>query len=151
MREDRAATELTKARAAKAAAEAERDRKDEELKRYLMTKDERRDRVFDSILGVTVSRDRIDQVKETIAKIDEEGVLFERALSDAKRVVVEKTEGETKAHAWYVGAMKEKTKIDMHRKMWEEEDRKEQEQRAELEMEDFSGRKMIADDDDSLD
>ena len=151
MREDRAATELTVARKAKAAAEAERERRNAELENYLVTKDERRDKVFDSIMGLAVTRDQIDIAKETVAKIDEEGVIFERALSDAVKVVEEKTQGESRAHARYVGAMKEKSKIEMHRQAWEEEDRKEQEARAELELEDFSGRKLVADDDDSLD
>ena len=151
MREDRAATELTVARKARAAAEQERDRRDGELRRYMLTKDQRRDAVYDSIIGTVVSRDMLDQAKETVAKIDEEGVTLEKALGDAKKVVEEKEKGEAVAHSRYVGATKEKMKIDMHRQAWEEEDRKEQEARAELEAEEFTGRRLISDDDDSLD
>ena len=151
MREDRASTELASARRAKAAAEAERNRKNEELNVYLRTKDERRDQAFDAVMGLAVSRDRIDQVRETVAKIDEEGLLHERALSDAVKVVEEKTAGENQAHARFIDATREKMKIDYHRQQWEEEDRKEREARSELEMEDFTGRRLVADDDDSLD
>ena len=151
MREDRAATDLTVARKAKAAAEVELRHRQEALDKYLSTKESRRDAVYEAIMGTVVSRDVIDQAKETVSKIDEEGVLKEQSVTEAGHVLEEKTAGEDQAHARYLGAMKEKTKIDLHRQAWEEEDRKEQEARSELEMEDFAGRRLVADDDDSLD
>ena len=46
---------------------------------------------------------------------------------------------------------KNKMKIEEHRAMWEEEDRKEREYRADAEMEDFTGRMQVGDDDDTFD
>ena len=50
-----------------------------------------------------------------------------------------------------MAASKQKMKIEQHRLAWMEEDKKIQEQAEDAEMEEFTGRRMIADDDDSLD
>ena len=151
MREDRAATDLTAARRALAAAELELSRRQDSLADYNVHKDERRDKIFDCILGHVLSQDQLDQARESVARIDEEGVLLSKAVTDAGHVVEEKQQGEDQAHARYVFATKEKTKIDMHKQAWAEEDRREQEYRADMEMEDFTGRRLTSDDDDSLD
>ena len=48
-------------------------------------------------------------------------------------------------------AVKNKAKIDQHKMAWEEEERKLQEMRADAEMEEFTGRRLVSDDDDTFD
>ena len=151
MREDRAATDLTAARRAKAAAELERTRREDDFNEYAEHKEERRDKIFDQVIGHILSQDQLDMARQAVAQIDEEGVLLQKAIVEAEHVVEEKQKGEDQAHARYVTATKEKTKIDMHKAAWAEEDRKMQEYRADMEMEDFTGRRTTSDDDDSLD
>ncbi|MBQ6137251.1 MAG: YscO family type III secretion system apparatus protein, partial [Kiritimatiellae bacterium] len=75
MREDRATGELTAARQALSAAEEALEARKRELADYEATKEERRDRIYATVIGRTVSRDQLDMVSEGVARIDEEGVL----------------------------------------------------------------------------
>ena len=72
-REDRAATELTAARTAEREAERALEARKEELAEYERTKEERRDRVYETVMGKPVSREALDLVQEGVAKIDREG------------------------------------------------------------------------------
>ena len=75
MREDRASGELVAARRAVAAAESALDARRQELSSYEETKEARRDRIYDAIMGREVSREQLDIANEGVARIDEEGVL----------------------------------------------------------------------------
>ena len=74
MREDRAGKDLVSARHAREVAQVELDSRKRKLDDYAQTKDERRDRVFETILMRPVPRDEIDRVRSAISQIDEEGV-----------------------------------------------------------------------------
>lgn len=151
MREDKAQTALTVARRIREDAESRRDDRKTDLAKYEETRDERRDAVFDAVMGKVVTMENIEVMQESVARIDEEGVLLRDNLRQAEGVVTEKTDLETQAHDAYNAAQKNKMKIEEHRAMWEEEDRKEREYRADAEMEDFTGRKQVDDDDDTFD
>ena len=88
MREDRASGELTAARQAREAAEEVLEARRQDLVRYEETREERRDRIYDAIIGQTVSRDRLDLAAEGVARIDEEGALkadnVKRAEADVR-------------------------------------------------------------------
>ena len=131
MREDRASGELTAARQAVRRAEDALADRERELSEYERTREERRDRIYDAIMGRAVSREQIDLANEGVARIDEEGAL--------------KAEAET-ARAAFVTASKNRMKIAEHRAIWVVEEAKEQELRAEGELEDFTGRKQNLDD-----
>ena len=75
MREDRATGELTAARQALAAAQEALAARQRDLAEWESTKEERRDRIYDAIIGRKVSRDQIDLATEGVSRIDEEGVL----------------------------------------------------------------------------
>ncbi len=151
MREDRAQTELTGARRARAAAEEELEHKKDDRREYERTKDERRDKVYDAVIGRVVKMDDLDKARDAVTKIDEEGVLLEEAERKAKVVFDKRDEEAEGARVRYVVATKNLAKIEQHKLAWEEEDRKMQEMRADAEMEEFTGRKMTDDDDDSFD
>ena len=151
MREDRASTELTGARRARSAAERVHEEKVEAHREFEMHKEERRDKVYEAVMGRVVSMDDLDRARDAVSKIDEEGVLLEEAERQSQVELSKKTEAAELARVRFVSATKDKSKIDLHRAAWEEEDRKMREMQADAEMEEFTGRKMTSDDDDTFD
>ena len=151
MREDRAGTELTGARQARSAAERAHDEKEKACQEFEAHKDERRDRIYEAVMGRVVSMDDLDRARSAVTKIDEEGVLLAEAERQAKVAFEKKSEEAEVARVRFVAATKNKTKIDLHRAAWEEEDRRMREMQADAEMEEFTGRKLTSDDDDTFD
>ena len=141
MREDRATGELTAARRALAEAEEVLAARQRDLAEYEDTKEERRDRIYDAIIGREVSRDQIDIANEGVARIDEEGVLKADNVKRAEGVVKEKADAAEVARVNLNVAIKNRMKIDEHKSVWVAEEAKEQEARAEGELEDFIVRK----------
>lgn len=146
LREERAGGELTLARQAVAAARDALDARRRDLADYESTKEERRDRIYDTVMGRPVSRDQIDLAREGVSRIDEEGVLkadnVKRAEGDLRN---RETEAET-AKAVFIAATRNRMKIDEHRAAWLVAEAAELERRAEGELEDFTGRKQDLDD-----
>ena len=151
MRQDRAQTELAGARVARKAAEQALEERKEKREEFEETKEERRDAAFDTVMGRVVTMDEIDSVRSAVARIDEEGMLLEEAEHKAEDEFRKKDDAAEGARVRFVAATKDKAKIDEHRKAWEEEDRKLQEMLADAVMEEFTGRKMTSDDDDTFD
>ena len=141
MREDRATGELTAARQALAAAQEAMAARQRDLAEWESTKEERRDRIYDAIIGRKVSRDQIDLATEGVSRIDEEGVLKADNLKRAEGVVREKADAAEVARMNLTIATRNRMKIDEHRAVWLAEDAAEQEARAEGELEDFVVRK----------
>lgn len=142
MREDRASGELTAARQAREAAEEILAARQRDLDAYNETREERRDRIYDAIIGQTVTMERLDLAAEGVARIDEEGVLKADNVKRAESDVNECKNQEAEARRRYNLATKERMKIDEHRAIWIAADAAEQELRAEGELEDFVGRKQ---------
>jgi len=142
MREDRASGELTAARRAVAAAQDALAARQKELDAFNETKEERRDRIYNAIMGQAVSRDRIDLAQEGVARIDEEGALKADNVAQAKNDLKKREEAAEVARANFVLATKNRMKIDEHKAVWTAAEAKEQEFRAEIELEDFIGKKL---------
>lgn len=142
MREDRAASDLTQARRARRAAERTLREKTEAREQYEVTKESRRDRVYDAVIGHAVKIDALDRARDAVRHIDEEGVLLEEDEKKAERDLEARTREASAAHVRYVAAQKNKQKIELHREAWEEEDRKEQERLADIELEEFAGKRQ---------
>ena len=141
LREDRAAGELTAARQALAAAEETLAARERELAEFESTKEERRDRIYATVIGRAVSRDQLDMVTEGVARIDEEGTLKADNVTraDAERRKCE--EGVETARVNLNVATKNRMKIDEHRAVWLADEARAEEARAEGELEDFTVRK----------
>ena len=146
MREDRASGELTAAKQAVRKAEESVASRKRELADYERTKEERRDRIYDAIMGHSVSREQIDLANEGVARIDEEGALKLDNVRRAESELAQREAAADEARAVFVAASKNRMKIDEHKAIWLEADAKEQEFRAEGELEDFTGRKQNLDD-----
>ena len=147
MREDRAATDLTRARRARSAAERTLREKSEKRERYEETKEARRDRVYDAVIGRAVRIETLDMARDAVNRIDEEGVLLEEDEKKAERDLEVRTREASAARVRYVAAQKNKQKIELHREVWEEEDRREQERIADTELEEFTGKRQETEDD----
>ena len=141
MREDRASGELVAAKRSLAQAEEALAARQHDFKEWEKTKDERRDRIYDAIIGRKVSRDQIDMANEGVARIDEEGALKEDNVKRAEGEVREKEAAADAARANLNMAIKNRMKIDEHKSVWLADESKEQEARAEGELEDFTVRK----------
>ena len=141
MREDRAAGELPAARRTREAAEAALAERRDDLARYEATKEERRDRIYATIIGQTVSRDKLDIASEGVARIDEEGILKADNVKRAEAEVQERVAQEKTARQRFNLATKERMKIDEHKAIWIQAEAAAEEHRAEGELEDFIVRK----------
>ena len=151
MREDKAGKALVAARHAQQTAATELASRQSRLERYRATKEERRDKVYDAIMGRPVSREDIDLAREAVSRIDEEGILLQDGVVRAQTDLKAKEEESEKARGRYVAATKNHQKIIQHRAIWQEEENKRLEYAAEAELEEFTGRKMIDDDSDDFD
>lgn len=151
MREDRAQTVLARARRERAQAERILATKTETRAKFEATKEARRDEIFGRVMGKVVSLDSLNDVRCAVTRIDEEAVLLEQDERKAADDVAVKTQAAESAHGQYVAAAKDLAKIEEHRRAWDEEDRKMQELCADAEMEEFTGRKLVSDDDDTFD
>ncbi len=141
MREDRASGELVAAKRALASAEESLAARRRDLAAYEETREERRDRIYAAIMGRAVSREQLDLANEGVARIDEEGVLKADNVKRAEGVVREKTAAADTARANLNLATKNRMKINEHKSVWLAEEAREQEARAEGELEDFTVRK----------
>ncbi len=140
MREDRASGELVAARQAVVAAKETLERRQHVLADYEKTRESRRDRLYDTVIGKAVTREQLDKVKEGVAKIDEEGVLKAEDVRRAQEELNAREETADRARSAYFAAAKGRMKIDEHRANWLNQERDEQERRAEGELEDFTRR-----------
>ena len=145
MREDRAATELTAARREVTRAQERLVQRKNDLKEYEATKDARRDRIFEAVIGRAVSMEDLDLAREGVARIDEEGLLKADNVVQAEADLQKcRNNAETSRQA-FVSASKNRMKITEHRSIWEAEEAAEAERRSEMELEDFTGKKVVDD------
>ena len=141
MREDRAGTALTSARHARKLAADALETRHRELADYLEKKEARRDRIYEQVIGRPVKMDVLEDVRTAVTRIDEEGVLLERAEQEAEDELKMKERAAESARVVFVGASRNRMKIDEHRRIWVEETRIEEERAADVEMEEFTGKK----------
>lgn len=145
MREDRAAGELTVARRAVSVAEEAVEERKKDLEEFERTKEERRDRIYDAIIGKSITFDQLSLAQEGVARIDQEGVLKLDNVRQAERELHEKEIAAEAARNVFVTATKNRMKIDEHKAVWVQEEARAEESRAECELEDFTGRKQDLD------
>lgn len=144
-REDAARSELTAARMRMSQAQGELEARKEELRLYEETKDERRDRIYAAILGRAVSADELEMAREGVSRIDEEGNLKADNIVRAEGVLRDREKEVEVAREGFVLATKNRMKIDEHRNDWLIAEAAEEDHRQEIELEDFTGKKVSDD------
>jgi hypothetical protein len=145
MREDRAATELTAARREVSRAQERLLQRKRDLEEYEATKEARRDRIFEAVVGRAVSMDDLDLAREGVARIDEEGILKADNVVQAEADLQKCKDNAETSRLAVVSASKNRMKITEHRAIWEAEEAAEAAYRSEMELEDFTGKKVIDD------
>jgi hypothetical protein len=141
-REDAARSELTAARLRMSEAQNELDARKEEFRLYEETKDERRDRIYAAILGLTLRPDELEMAREGVSRIDEEGNLKADNIVRAEGVLRNRAKEVETAREGFVFATKNRMKIDEHRNNWLMDEVAEDNRRQEIELEDFTGKKV---------
>ena len=145
MREDRAAIELTAARREVSRAQERLSQRKRDLEESEATKEARRDRIYEAVIGRAVSMEDLDLAREGVARIDEEGILKADNVVQAEADLQKcRNNAETSRQA-FVSASKNRMKITEHRSIWEAEEAAEAERRSEMELEDFTGKKVVDD------
>lgn len=144
-REDTARSELTAARLRMSEAQNELEARKEEFRLYEETKDERRERIFAAILGRTVGADELEMAREGISRIDEEGNLKADNIVRAESVLHDREKEVESARDVLVFATKNRMKIEEHRSNWLTISAAEEDYRQEIELEDFTGKKVLDD------
>ena len=144
-REDAARSELTAARMRMSEAQRELNARKEEFRLYEETKDERRDRIYAAILGRTLRSDELEMAREGVSRIDEEGTLKADNIVRAEGVLREREKEVEVAREGFVFATKNRMKIDEHHASWLKDVAVEDDRRQEIELEDFTGKKVLDD------
>ena len=117
----------------------------EEFRLYEETKDERRERIFAAILGRTVGADELEMAREGISRIDEEGNLKADNIVRAESILRDREKEVESARDVLVFATKNRMKIEEHRSNWLTISAAEEDYRQEIELEDFTGKKVLDD------
>ncbi len=94
---------------------------------------------YATIIGFQCTLKDIEKVKEKVAIIEQKLVLLEEKLALAKEKVTQCEENVQKAREAVTFARKEAAKIEKHKEIWLEIEKKEAERLEDLEMEEFSG------------
>lgn len=144
-REDTARGELTAARLKVAEAQSRLDDRQRELREYENTKEERRDRIYAAVIGRTVTADELALAREGVSRIDDEGNLKSDNVLRAREFLEERRKEVDVAREGFVLATKNRMKIDEHRMSWLADETAEEEHRQEIELEDFTGKKVTDD------
>ena len=144
-REDAARGELTAARLKVSEAKRELEERKNDLREYERTKEERRDRIYAAIIGRTVTADDLSLAREGVSRIDDEGNLKADNVLRAEGVLKERQNEVETAREGFVVATKNRMKIAEHRENHLRDEAACAEQRQEIELEDFTGKK-VADD-----
>ncbi len=144
-REDRARGELQTARQAVSQAETALRNQQEALHQYEITKEERRDRIFAAILGRPISMDDLERAREGVARIDEEGILKANNVVRAEEEVEQRKKEVETAKTAYIASSKDRMKISEHKEDWKRVQLQEEEFRQDIELEDFTGKKVSDD------
>lgn len=141
-REDTARGELVSARLKMSQAQQELETRKAELQAYEATREDRRNRIYSAVIGRVVTQSDLELAREGVARIDEEGNLRQNNVRHAQdRLRERETEVET-AREGFVLATKNRMKLDEHRRDWMKQASLLEEYRQEIELEDFTGKKV---------
>ena len=142
VREDRAGRECTERRAAMEQAYAYVDQCGLELEKYRVWRIEEKDRLYDQIINHEVLMIDLDELKATLAALDEKEVLYlrrlnvgEAAAEDAKKAY------ESAVLAWRRSQVNLQ-KMEEHKDVWMEEAHEELTRLEDLEMEEHVTKRL---------
>ncbi len=115
----------------------------EEAERYKLSMPELVDAEYNKIMGKSCVLQDFDNVKSQLALIDDGLVIREQKVEQQKIEIARCQESVDKAREAVSFARKEAAKIEKHKEIWTEIQKKEAERIEDLEMEEFSGIKEL--------
>jgi type III secretion protein O len=133
-REAAAAGNVRKAESELKQAEQTASERAEELRQFRIWHAEETERRYDAILGTPCSIRKLDEFKAGLASLDAEEIVKEEALSAAEKETEDKRKALETAKAAAKAAQKETAKIQAHKDIWTEDDKKETERKEDLEL-----------------
>ena len=148
-REEAAASEVTKCRiAVEQAAQLLVDRQ-QALKEYIEWRIGREKELYEEILRQEIQLRKLDDLKLEIQQLRDRESVYEDQIHEAEKGLQQAQEALEGARAAYHEAYKNVEKIDEHKEIWAQEERKLSEEFEEKELEDFHVKTdNVSDDDD---
>ena len=136
-REEGAKNEVRAAERRLAEAREEVRKKEEELERYKVWRQEEGERRYDAIMGETMSLEEVAGFRASLGALaegEQERIL---AVTEAEKAVGQKEREVAAAREAVAEARREAAKIEAHRDIWLAEAKREAERQEDLELEEF--------------
>lgn len=151
MREDDAAQAVTVAKYKVEEAARNIETKIKEKEEYVAWRLNREIELYDGIKGKQVKLKDLDELKERVFMLRQRDLAFEKAIDDARRAKADAEQAVEAAIQKHKASIKERQKIEEHKKIWLDEKLAEENDKQEKEAEDFTKRKDEDADDDADD
>ena len=150
-REDDLQQQLRKARNDLKMAEDARDKAKQELEDYVADMPEKKARLYAAVMNMVVKREQLDKLKEALADLERQRMVLAEKLEKAEQNVVQARQTLEQTQKNLLAATKNKMKLDTHKDIWLEEEKRIEAENEEKELEDLHSKiSPIGDDDDSL-
>ena len=150
-RADELAQQVVKARTDLQTAEETRDKAKQDLEDYVREMPEKKARLYATVMNVIVKREQLDKMKEALAELERQRLVLAEKLEQAEQNVVKAQQMLEQAQKNLLAATKNKMKLDTHKDIWLEEEKRIEAENAEKELEDLHSKvSPLGDDDDSL-
>lgn len=117
------------------------EQKIKEKEDYVAWRLKREIELYDGIKGKKVKLQDLDDLKNRIFMLRQRDLAFEKAIEDAKQAKIEAEKKVEEAIQKHKAAVKERQKIEEHKKIWLDEKLAEENEKEEKEAEDFTKRK----------
>mgnify|MGYP003370118359 CR=1 FL=1 len=150
-REDDLQQQLIKARNDLQMAEDARDKAKQDLEDYVADMPEKKARLYATVMNIVVKREQLDKLKEALADLERQRLVLAEKLEKAEQNVVQAQQTLEQTQKNLLAATKNKMKLDTHKDIWLEEEKRIEAENEEKELEDLHSKiSPIGDDDDSL-
>ena len=150
-REDDLQQQLRKARNDLQMAEDARDKAKQDLEDYVADMPEKKARLYAAVMNMVVKREQLDKLKEALADLERQRLVLAEKLEKAEQNVVQAQQTLEQTQKNLLAATKNKMKLDTHKDIWLEEEKRIEAENEEKELEDLHSKiSPIGDDDDSL-
>ena len=150
-REDDLQQQLIKARSDLQMAEDARDKARQDLEDYVADMPEKKARLYAAVMNMVVKREQLDKLKEALADLERQRMVLAEKLEKAEQNVVQARQTLEQTQKNLLAATKNKMKLDTHKDIWLEEEKRIEAENEEKELEDLHNKiSPISDDDDAL-
>ena len=150
-REDDLQQQLIKARSDLQMAEDARDKARQDLEDYVADMPEKKARLYAAVMNMVVKREQLDKLKEALADLERQRMVLAEKLEKAEQNVVQARQTLEQTQKNLLAATKNKMKLDTHKDIWLEEEKRIEAENEEKELEDLHNKiSPVGDDDDSL-